>query len=280
MSVDESSSSDAPPPDGGDAGGEGPPPPAVPPPVAQPGASAALPPAAVTPVTPPPVEPPGALPPPPPAAPYARPADEPPPAGPDQPIQMTVPADPGQSRLWGIPFLGIWVRALLLIPVAIELFVLALAVWILVLVSWIPVLVQGRQAPFITQIVGGTMRLSTRSALYALLGTGSYPWFGIGNDHPITITYDEYEPQNRLWGIPVLGITARVILLIPHFLVLWVLGVIAGFLVLVSWIPVLINGRQADGIVDYLAGVYRWSVRVGAYALLVTGRYPPFRLSN
>ena len=148
------------------------------------------------------------------------------------------------------------------------------------LLSWIPVLVQGRQAPFITQIVGGTMRLWARSALYALLVTGSYPWFGIGNDHPITITYDEYEPQNRLWGIPIVGITVRVILLIPHFFVLWVLGVIAGFLVLVSWIPVLINGRQADGIVDYLAGVYRWSVRVSAYAMLLTGKYPPFRLSN
>ena len=74
---------------------------------------------------------------------------------PDQPIQMSVPHDPGQSRLWGIPFLGIWVRALLLIPVGIELFFLFLAAAILVLVSWIPVLVQGRQAPFITQIVGG-----------------------------------------------------------------------------------------------------------------------------
>ena len=272
MSIDESSSSDAPPPEGGDAGGE-PPPPAVPPPVAQPGASAAP-----TPVTPPPVEPPAA-PPPPPGA-YARPADEPPPAGPDQPIQMTVPRDPGQSRLWGIPFLGIWVRALFLVPVAIELFFLFLAAWILVLVSWIPVLVQGRQAPFITQIVGGTLRLWARTSLYATLATGSYPWFGIGNDHPITISFDEYEPQNRLWGIPILGITARVILLIPHFFVLWVLGVIAGFLVFVSWIPVLISGRQADAIVDYLAGVSRWSVRVGAYAMLLTGTYPPFRLSN
>ena len=186
---------------------------------------------------------------------------------------MTVPRDPGQSRLWGIPFLGIWVRALLLIPGRrSSSSSCSSPAWILVLVSWIPVLVQGRQAPFITQIVGGTMRLWARAALYATLGTGSYPWFGIGNDHPITITYDEYEPQNRLWGIPVLGITVRAILLIPHFFVLWVLGIIAGFLVLVSWIPVLITGRQADGIVDYLAGVYRWSVRVGAYAMLLTGR--------
>jgi Domain of unknown function (DUF4389) len=278
VSIDETSSSDAPPPEEGAARGDAPLPPAVPPPITQPGASAALPPAAPTALTPPPVEPP-AVPPPPPAA-YARPADEPPPPAPDQPIQMSVPADPGQSRLWGIPFLGIWVRALLLIPVAIELFFLFLAVSILFLVSWIPVLVQGRQAPFITQIVGGTLRLSSRAALYALLATGSYPWFGIGNEHPITVTYDEYEPQNRLWGIPVLGIAARAILLIPHFFVLWILGIIAAFVVLVSWIPVLISGRQAEPIVTYLAGVYRWGVRVSAYATLLTGTYPPFRLSN
>ena len=182
---------------------------------------------------------------------------------------MTVPHDPGQNRLWGIPFLGIWVRALLLIPVGIELFFLFLAAWILVLVSWIPVLVQGRQAPFITQIVGGTMRLWARAALYALLGTGSYPWFGIGNDHPITVTYDEYEPQNRLWGIPVLGITVRVILLISRTSsVLWVLGVIAGFLVsgqLQS--PVLINGPSGrqDRRLLWPAST-AGSVRVGAYA--------------
>jgi hypothetical protein len=48
----------------------------------------------------------------------------------------------------------------------------------------------------------------------------------------------------------------------------------------VSWIPVLVSGKQADGIVDYLGGVYRWGVRVTAYAFLLTGTYPPFRLSD
>ena len=149
---------------------------------------------------------------------------------------MTVPRDPGQSRLWGIPFLGIWVRALLLIPVAIELFFLFLAAWILVLVSWIPVLVQGRQAPFITQIVGGTMRLWARAALYATLATGSYPWFGIGNDHPdhghlrrvraAEPPLGHPRPRDHRAGHPP----------DPALLRAWVLGVIAGFLVLVSWI--------------------------------------------
>jgi hypothetical protein len=162
--------------------------------------------------------------------------------------------------------------------VAFVLFFLFLIVSILFLVSWIPILFTGRQAAFIYQLFGTTLRLSIRSTLYALLITGRYPWFN--PDHPITLTFDEYEQQNRLWGIPILGILVRVILLIPHFFVLWVLGIIVGLLVLISWAPVLVNGRQADGIVDFVGGVYRWTMRVSSYSLLLTGKYPPFRLSE
>jgi hypothetical protein len=247
-------------------------PPAAPAPPDQPAASQAPPPDATSQaVAPPPVAPP----------PVSRPADLPPPGPPPgsvYPVKVDVPRDPGQNRLWGIPFIGVAIRGILLIPVMFVLFFLALIVSILLLVSWIPILFTGRQAPFIYQLVGTTIRLSIRAALYALLTTGRYPWFN--PDHPVTLTFDEYEQQNRLWGIPILGILVRVILLIPHFFVLWVLGAIVGLLVLIMWAPVLVNGRQADSIVDFVGGVYRWGARVSAYSLLLTGKYPPFRLND
>ena len=51
-----------------------------------------------------------------------------------------------------------------------------------------------------------------------------------------------------------------------------------GVLVIVSWIPVLLNGRQNDAIVSFVGGYYRWAARTASYALLLTGKYPPFRL--
>ncbi len=125
-------------------------------------------------------------------------------------------------------------------------------------------------------IFGGYIRLSTRISLYVSLITGSYPPFGLTGNHPVAIEFDQTETQNRLWGIPLVGLIVRWILLIPHYVVLWFLGIGIALLLFVSWVPILVNGRQADSIVRFHAGTYRWIVRVTAYALLLTGRYPPF----
>lgn len=198
----------------------------------------------------------------------------------DYPVNVTVPVDQGQNRLWGIPIFGIWVRGILVIPQAIILFFVAIAMAVVFLVSWIPILLNGRMASWGYTIVGGYLRLGARTALYVLLISGRYPPFGLTGDSPIDVVVDEAEQQNRLWGIPFLGIGLRAILLIPHFIVLWLLGIGVGLLVIVSWIPVLLNGRQADSIVSFGGGYYRWAARVASYALLLTGKYPPFRLGE
>jgi hypothetical protein len=49
--------------------------------------------------------------------------------------------------------------------------------------------------------------------------------------------------------------------------------------VLVSWFAILVTGRYPKDLFDFVVGVSRWTNRVMAYALmLVTDRYPPFRL--
>ena len=45
----------------------------------------------------------------------------------------------------------------------------------------------------------------------------------------MAVTIDAGEVQNRLWGIPFLGVAVRSILLIPHFLVILVLSIAARF---------------------------------------------------
>ncbi len=217
-------------------------------------------------------------PPPPPAA--VAPATNIPLGGSGYPVNMTIAPDEGQNRLWGIPFVGLTIRAILVIPQAIVLWLLAVLAGLSTLFSWIPILVNGRQAAFVYTFTGGYLRLGTRVGGYVLLMTGKYPPFGPGGEHTIDLTFDETEEQNRLWGIPLIGLMVRWILLIPHFIVLFFVAIVLGFVSLVTWIPVLVNGRTADWVVRWVGGFYRWFNRVYAYGLLLTGKYPPFRLDD
>jgi len=194
-------------------------------------------------------------------------------------IRLTVAPDRGQNRLWGIPFFGLFIRWILCIPQFIVLALLGFAIALVAWVSWIPILVNGRQADVVMSLFGALARLQSRTTLYLALAHGVYPWFGDAPEHPVQVSVDPDPGQSRLWGIPFVGLVVRAIVLIPHFIVIWLLGIGAALVIWVSWIPILINGRQADAIVSYLGGVYRYALRVSGYLLLMTGEYPPFRLA-
>jgi hypothetical protein len=70
------------------------------------------------------------------------------------------------------------------------------------------------------------------------------------------------------------------LLAIPHYIVLIFLGLAAVVCVIIAWFAILFTGRYPRGLFDFVVGVMRWGNRVTAYAfVLVTDRYPPFRLS-
>ncbi|MFJ9112301.1 DUF4389 domain-containing protein [Streptomyces sp. NPDC102283] len=71
----------------------------------------------------------------------------------------------------------------------------------------------------------------------------------------------------------------RLLLLVPHFIVLFVLHIAAFFTVIVGWFAALVLGRLPDPVFRFLTGVLGYDMRVSASDMLLIDRYPPFALT-
>ena len=68
-------------------------------------------------------------------------------------------------------------------------------------------------------------------------------------------------------------------LAIPHYVVLFFLGIAAFVSVIIAWFAILFTGRYPRSLFDFVLGVQRWALRVADYAfILTTDKYPPFSL--
>ncbi len=118
-------------------------------------------------------------------------------------------------------------------------------------------------------------RFEGRVIAYLALLTDQYPSTVEEQSVHIEIDYPDVEQDLNRW-LPLV----KWLLAIPHFIVLILLALLAVIAVIVGWFAILITGRYPRGLFDFVVGVLRWALRVNAYAfLLVTDRYPPFRLS-
>jgi hypothetical protein len=93
-------------------------------------------------------------------------------------------------------------------------------------------------------------------------------------DYPVRLEIDYPQRLSRLL------IFVKWLLAIPHLIALYVLGIVAYAVLIIAWFAVLITGRYPRALFDYLVGFERWRARVGAYLLLQTDAYPPFKLAD
>jgi uncharacterized membrane protein len=117
-------------------------------------------------------------------------------------------------------------------------------------------------------------RFSARVGAYLVLLTDQYPSTVEEQAVHLEIDYPDVERDLNRW-LPLI----KWLLAIPHYIILFFLGIAAFFAVVIAWFAILLTGQYPRGLFDFVVGVGRWWVRVDAYAfLLVTDRYPPFSL--
>ena len=142
----------------------------------------------------------------------------------------------------------------------------------------------------------GVLRWTWRVAFYAydVLGTDKYPPFSLQPaDYPADVEVEYPEKLSR--G---LVLVKWWLLAIPHYMIVSIFegfyrysytvsqtgtktdsGVgLIGVMVIISAVALLFTGKYPQSLFKLVMGMNRWSIRVCAYAALMTDKYPPFRL--
>lgn len=207
------------------------------------------------------------------------------------PVRVDASLDRPLSRwLW-------LVKWLLIVPHVVVLVFLWMAFAVLSVVAFFAILITGRYPRAIFDFNVGVLRWTWRVQYYSYsaLGTDRYPPFTLQDvpDYPAHLEVD--YPQRLSRG---LVLVKWWLLVLPHYLIVgvfvgggiwlagqadsngaaWAAGGLVGLLVLIAAVVLLFTGRYPQPLYDFVLGMDRWVIRVGAYAGLMTDRYPPFRL--
>ena len=165
------------------------------------------------------------------------------------------------------------------IPQLIVLYLLGIASQVVGVISWFVILFTGRMPAGLHNFQSMYLRYSNRTIGFAALLTEEYPPFEFEttaldqSGYPIRSDFDhQADGRNRV------TVFFRMLMVIPHYVVLAFVSIAAFVVYVIAWFAVLFTGHMPVGLRDFLIGTGRWTTRVQAYFWLLTDQYPPFSL--
>jgi hypothetical protein len=193
-----------------------------------------------------------------------RPA-QPPPVEPPRPhpVRLVDHDDLRRSRL------TVLVRLLLALPHLIWITLYTQVALFVALANWIVTLIKGRSPQRMHRWLVRYLRYTVYVYSYLYVLANPYPPFnGEERSYPVDLHVEALDGQRRL-------ITAfRLILVIPAFVLSWVLGQVLQVLAVLNWLIAIFIGRVPRGIEQLGLYCLRYQTQVYAYALVITDRYP------
>jgi uncharacterized protein DUF4389 len=90
------------------------------------------------------------------------------------------------------------------------------------------------------------------------------------SSHPIHLTVADDLERSRL------TVFFRLLLAIPHIVVVVLWGVLVMLLLVVGWIAAVVTGRLPGGLHAFFVSFLRYATRVTGYVTLLSNPFPPF----
>ncbi|MEK7613616.1 MAG: DUF4389 domain-containing protein [Patescibacteria group bacterium] len=97
--------------------------------------------------------------------------------------------------------------------------------------------------------------------------------------HPIQLVAPRPLKSSRLLAFgTLLFMIPKLVMLIPHFIILYFLGIIMVIVAFFAQVVVLFTGKYPENFYNLVKGTLQWQLRMNLYLLGVTDQYPPFSL--
>jgi hypothetical protein len=100
------------------------------------------------------------------------------------------------------------------------------------------------------------------------------------HSYPVRLDADYPAESNRALALAgALFFFPKVLLAIPHLVVLYFVNLAAVIVVYIGYWVVLLTGKYPRGMFDFALGALRWQTRVSAWLFGLADEYPPFSIS-
>jgi hypothetical protein len=199
----------------------------------------------------------------------------------DYPIDFSADYGDG-TRSRGLAALGaaFVLKAVLLIPHFIVLFFVEIAAFFAIWYGYFVIAFTGKLPEGVARFTEGAIGWYVRVTAYFAGMTDEYPPFALeAPGYPVRATFGDTSPDRSRglgWAGAIFWVKA--VLLIPHLVILSVLGTVMEVVAYVGFWVVAITGVMPKGMFDIFTGILRWNVRAWGWMFSLTDRYPPFAM--
>jgi len=195
------------------------------------------------------------------------------------PADVAIQRPAESSRLWALLYVLFGIKAFALILHYIVAFIWGIGALVVFFVSQLVVLFTGTYPTGMHAFLTRFVRWSNQLSAWTWGLTDVYPPFTPSDEpYPMDTTIAYPDGSSRLWAVLTI-ILVKFLVLVPHFVVLYVLGLVQAILVWIANLVILFTGSYSDGLFEFCVGVLRWQTRVTAFTLGLVDGYPPFSLS-
>ena len=172
------------------------------------------------------------------------------------------------------------VNWLLAVPHFIVLYALQIMSRVVGVISWFAIVFTGKLPEGLANVQIMYIRYNLRTYTFVAFMREEYPPFGFGmsSSDPGDDPRVRVDIQPQLTDRNRLTTFFRIILVIPHLIVVAALFIAAAVVTIIAFFAVLFTGKWPVGMRDFVVKVWRWGLRVNAYFVLLTDEYPPFAL--